>query len=314
MHVSENSGFPPKMDGENNGKPYVQMDDLGEVHPLFLETPTLDHVSPPFRSWSLAVMVPVPCQVCGRPKPKLWMEPPRWVINVQIYQSCTWCQGEKTSKNLSGANHCRMLLFMWKIKGDSRPTYSTQCSLWWLSSTSCSKNYPLRIIYFSTKWIWVGEDSKAGYLWIFWAELSHPNSANGLGWWFGDSWRIPYEKDPVLKGVADSNWAKPPIYHHSIGWNPRTWELLPQLVNYRKIGFSWFTPEFFVPKLTLVQLPEILYGCFFRKDNYFNRYLSQLGVAPTPAIKAPACGARTTRVSVENRIVKIQAIWVASET
>ena len=71
MHVSENSGFPPKMDGENNGKPYVQMDDLGGVHPLFLETPTLDHVSPPFRSWSLAVMVPVPCQVCRRPKPTL---------------------------------------------------------------------------------------------------------------------------------------------------------------------------------------------------------------------------------------------------
>ena len=28
---------PPKMDGENNGKPYEQMDDLGV--PLFLETP-----------------------------------------------------------------------------------------------------------------------------------------------------------------------------------------------------------------------------------------------------------------------------------
>ena len=92
-----------------------------------------------------------------------------------------------------------------------------------LSSTSCSKNSPLRIIYFSTKWIWVGEDedSKAGYLWIFWAELSHPNSANGLGWWFGDSWRIPYEKDPILKGVADSNWAKPPIYHHSDWMKPK---------------------------------------------------------------------------------------------
>ena len=54
-----------------------------------------------------------------------------------------------------------------------------------------------------------------GYLWIFWVEFSHPNSANGLGWWFGDSRRIPCEKDPILKGVADSNWAKPPIYHHS---------------------------------------------------------------------------------------------------
>ncbi len=29
--------FPTKMDGENNGKPYEQMDDLGV--PLFLETP-----------------------------------------------------------------------------------------------------------------------------------------------------------------------------------------------------------------------------------------------------------------------------------
>ena len=30
-------GKPTKMDGENNGKPYEQMDDLGV--PLFLETP-----------------------------------------------------------------------------------------------------------------------------------------------------------------------------------------------------------------------------------------------------------------------------------
>ncbi len=30
--------LPPKMDGENNGKPYEQMDDLGGF-PLFLETP-----------------------------------------------------------------------------------------------------------------------------------------------------------------------------------------------------------------------------------------------------------------------------------
>ena len=30
--------FSPKMDGENNGKPYEQMDDLGGVFPLFLET------------------------------------------------------------------------------------------------------------------------------------------------------------------------------------------------------------------------------------------------------------------------------------
>ena len=30
---------PPKVDGENNGKPHEQMDDLG-IFPLFLETPT----------------------------------------------------------------------------------------------------------------------------------------------------------------------------------------------------------------------------------------------------------------------------------
>ena len=27
------------MDGENNGNPYLQMDDLGGFNPLFLETP-----------------------------------------------------------------------------------------------------------------------------------------------------------------------------------------------------------------------------------------------------------------------------------
>ena len=36
MGDSKNRGKPPKMDGENNGKPYFLMDDL-EV-PLFLET------------------------------------------------------------------------------------------------------------------------------------------------------------------------------------------------------------------------------------------------------------------------------------
>ena len=29
MNVSKNRGKTPKMDGENNGKPYAQMDDLG---------------------------------------------------------------------------------------------------------------------------------------------------------------------------------------------------------------------------------------------------------------------------------------------
>ena len=39
--VSKNKGKKPKMDGENNGNPYEQMDDLGVR--LFLETPI--HVS-----------------------------------------------------------------------------------------------------------------------------------------------------------------------------------------------------------------------------------------------------------------------------
>ncbi len=38
MGVSKNRGFSPKMDGENNGKPYEQMDDLGGF-PIVLETP-----------------------------------------------------------------------------------------------------------------------------------------------------------------------------------------------------------------------------------------------------------------------------------
>ena len=32
-------GKPPKMDGENKGKPYVQMDDLGGFPPIFGSTP-----------------------------------------------------------------------------------------------------------------------------------------------------------------------------------------------------------------------------------------------------------------------------------
>ena len=39
LDVSKNRGETTKMDGENNGKPYEQMDDLGV--PLFLETPIL---------------------------------------------------------------------------------------------------------------------------------------------------------------------------------------------------------------------------------------------------------------------------------
>ena len=45
MGVSENRGKKPKMDGENKGKPYEQMDDLGV--PLFLETPMSSGWRPP---------------------------------------------------------------------------------------------------------------------------------------------------------------------------------------------------------------------------------------------------------------------------
>ena len=38
LGVSQNRGKTPKMDGENTGKPYEQMDDLGE-NPLCSETP-----------------------------------------------------------------------------------------------------------------------------------------------------------------------------------------------------------------------------------------------------------------------------------
>ena len=42
MAVSKNrGGKTTKMDGENNGTPYKQMDDLGGP-PLFLETPKYD--------------------------------------------------------------------------------------------------------------------------------------------------------------------------------------------------------------------------------------------------------------------------------
>ena len=42
MGVSKNRSVSPKMDGENNGKPYFLMDDLGI--PLFLETPKYTHL------------------------------------------------------------------------------------------------------------------------------------------------------------------------------------------------------------------------------------------------------------------------------
>ena len=52
--------FSPKMDGENNGKPYEQMDDLGGP-PLFLETPISLHISCIFGSldpWILGSLDP----------------------------------------------------------------------------------------------------------------------------------------------------------------------------------------------------------------------------------------------------------------
>ena len=44
MDVSKNRGKTPKMDGENNGKPYEQMDDLGGKNPYFLvQHPYVSH-------------------------------------------------------------------------------------------------------------------------------------------------------------------------------------------------------------------------------------------------------------------------------
>ena len=67
MHVSENSGFPPKMDGENNGKPYVQMDDLGGVHPLLLECHPHWTMFPSVFLWSVGTHGPnffLACNSC----------------------------------------------------------------------------------------------------------------------------------------------------------------------------------------------------------------------------------------------------------
>ena len=44
MGVSTNREKTPKMDGENNGKPFFEMDDLGV--PLFSETPILIMAQP----------------------------------------------------------------------------------------------------------------------------------------------------------------------------------------------------------------------------------------------------------------------------
>ena len=44
MGVSKNRGKTPKMDGENNGKPYEQMDDLRGVNTLILgNTPIIPY-------------------------------------------------------------------------------------------------------------------------------------------------------------------------------------------------------------------------------------------------------------------------------
>ena len=53
MGVSKNRGKKPKMDGENNGKPELKMDDLGV--PLFLKTPicTSMIIYVPHHTWGM---------------------------------------------------------------------------------------------------------------------------------------------------------------------------------------------------------------------------------------------------------------------
>ncbi len=52
MAVSKNSGGnPPKMDGENNGKPYFLMNDLGGFTPMFGSTPILE-----IDDWNLPIL------------------------------------------------------------------------------------------------------------------------------------------------------------------------------------------------------------------------------------------------------------------
>ena len=50
MDVSKNRDTP-KLDGENNGNPYFQMDDLGV--PLFLETPIYTLVNVNMAGWKV---------------------------------------------------------------------------------------------------------------------------------------------------------------------------------------------------------------------------------------------------------------------
>ena len=42
VEPKKGGGLTPKMDGENNGKPYESMDDLGGVTPIFGSTPQVD--------------------------------------------------------------------------------------------------------------------------------------------------------------------------------------------------------------------------------------------------------------------------------
>ena len=68
MDVSENSGVFSQIIQFNrvfHYKPSILW------YSLFLETPTLDHVSPPFRSWSLSCHERCLLYAYARPKPKL---------------------------------------------------------------------------------------------------------------------------------------------------------------------------------------------------------------------------------------------------
>ena len=80
MGVSKNRGKTPKMDGENNGKPYEQMDDLGGCTHIFGSTPILWMLhqmdwfqKPPDRSVPLLVLsfAPVRMQSFARSS-KAW--------------------------------------------------------------------------------------------------------------------------------------------------------------------------------------------------------------------------------------------------
>ena len=58
------------MDGENNGKPYEQMDDLGGETPLFLETPIISShqigSNNPSETWDFVGFLAPPSQQKGQ--------------------------------------------------------------------------------------------------------------------------------------------------------------------------------------------------------------------------------------------------------